>query len=111
MRLAGTQWTSLYASTPPHGTRTWLSTRVELQRSLARPGTWLRAAQTIDEDGRITYRNVLLDDGSMGDIDRASVQLVHEMSEQSRVGVGIDAARDGSGTRDAVAGVRYEARF
>ena len=33
------------------GTRTWLSTKVELQRSLAKPGTWFRAAQTIDENG------------------------------------------------------------
>ena len=93
------------------GQRTWLTTKLEMQRALGRPGTWFRAASTIDESGAIGYRDIRIDDGSLNDIDRASVQLVHEVSENARIGFGIAAARDRAGTKDAIAGVRYQLSF
>ena len=91
--------------------RTWLATGVEIQRSLGNPDTWLRAASTIEESGAIGYRDIRIDDGALSDIDRASVQLVHETSEGARIGLGAVVARDRAGTTDAMAGIRYHKRF
>ena len=71
----------------------------------------LRAAERVDGDGRITYRDIRVAGRHLLTFDRAALGLGIAAGPDTSIGLGVAAVRDGFGRTEALAGLRVEARF
>ena len=88
-----------------------LNVRLSLERPLASGEARIRAARSIDEDGRIDYDDIVIDQSDLLAFDRAGVSVSYRGGSDSVYGAGVMAVRDGFGTTQAIAGVRAELHF
>ena len=88
-----------------------LNASLSLERPLDSGEARIRAAQRVDEEGRIDYDNIVIDQGALLEFDRAGVSMRYRGGPDSVYGAGVVAVRDGFGRTQAIAGARAEIRF
>ena len=91
--------------------RATLNARLSLERPVDSGEARIRAARSVDEDGRIDYDDIVIDQGDLLEFDRAGVSVSYRGGSDSVNGAGVMAVRDGFGRTRAIAGVRAELRF
>lgn len=91
--------------------RVALNARLSLERPVASGEARIRTARSVDEDGRIDYDDIVIDQGDLLELDRAGVSMSYRGESDSVYGAGVMAVRDGFGATQAIAGVRAELRF
>ena len=91
--------------------RAALNARLSLERPVASGEARIRTARSIDEDGRIDYDDIVIDQGDLLAFDRLGVSVSYRGGSGSVYGAGVMAGRDGFGATQAIAGVRAELRF
>ena len=88
-----------------------LKASVSLERPLDSGEARIRAARSVDEEGRIEYNDVVLDQSALLAFDRVGVSMRYRVGPDAVYGAGVVAVRDGYGRMQAVAGARAELRF
>ena len=83
-----------------------LSAGVGFERGLGAGAAQLRIADTIDEEGRIGFDEVRIDQGELVRFDMGSVTAHYAARSGVRYAAGVKALRDGFGDADAVVGLR-----
>ena len=91
--------------------RATLNARLSLERPIDSGEVRIRAARSIDEDGRIDYDDIVIDQGDLLEFDRVGVSMSYRGGPDSVYGAGVMAVRDGFGRTQAIAGVRADLRF
>ena len=91
--------------------RATLNVRLSLERPIDSGEARIRVARSVDEDGRIDYDDVVIDQGDLIQFDRAGVSMNYRGGPDSVYGAGVMAVRDGFGRTQAIAGVQAELRF
>lgn len=88
-----------------------LAAEFGLERPASRVAGRLRAARSVDENGRIAFRDVEIDGGDLLSADRAGLRIVHRTGPTSSVGLGVVAVRDGFGRTEVLSGVKARLGF
>lgn len=88
-----------------------LNARLSLERPVVPGEARIRTARSVDEDGRIDYDDIVIDQGDLLEFDRAGVSMNYRGESDVTYGAGVMAVRDGFGTTQAIAGVRAQFRF
>ena len=91
--------------------RATLNARLSLERPIESGEARIRTARSVDEDGRIDYDDIVIDQGELLEFDRAGVGMSYRGGSDSVYGAGVMAVRDGFGRTQAIAGVRARLRF
>ena len=91
--------------------RATLNVRLSLERPIDSGEARIRVARSVDEDGRIDYDDIVIDQGDLLEFDRAGVSMSYRDGPDSVYGAGVMAVRDGFGRTQAIAGVQAELRF
>ena len=71
----------------------------------------LRTAASVDERGRIAFRDVVIDGGDLLSVDKAGLRVSHAIGSGSNVGLGVVAVRDGFGRTETLTGVHVGLAF
>ena len=85
--------------------------RLGMERPVAGGGGRIRAAASVDETGRISRRDVVIDGRDLLSFYRASLGVSFAGGPGASWGLGVAAVRDGFGRTEALAGIRMDARF
>ena len=85
--------------------------RLGMERPMAGGGGRIRAAASVDERGRISRRDVVIDGRDLLSFYRAAVGVSFARGPDASYGLGVAAVRDGFGRTEALAGVRMDLRF
>ena len=91
--------------------RATLTARLSLERPIEAGEARIRTARSVDEDGRIAYDDIVIDQGELLEFERVGVGMSYRGGSDSVYGVGVMAVRDGFRRTQAVAGVRAKLRF
>ena len=93
------------------GRGTTLNARLGIERSVTSSNGSIRAATSIDENGRIAYDDISIDGSKLLAFDKVGVSVRHAWGPNTNLGVSVAAVRDGFGETEALAGARAEIRF
>ena len=93
------------------GRNTTLGVRLGMERPVAGGTGRIRAANGIDESGRIEYDDILLSGSDFLALDRIGLSIKHAYGPDTTLGVGVAAVQDGFRETEAIAGVRMGVRF
>ena len=88
-----------------------LNVRWGIERPLASGEARIRAARTVDESGRLTYKDIAMDQADFLEFQKVGLSLRYDPERNSSYGAGILAVRDGFGETEAIVGARAEIRF
>ena len=91
--------------------RATLTARLSLERPIEAGVARIRTARSVDEDGRIAYDDIVIDQGELLEFERVGVGMSYRGGPDSIYGVGVTVVRDGFRRTQAVAGVRAKLRF
>ena len=93
------------------GRNTTLDARLGIERPVTSSNGSIRAASSIDENGRIEYDDISIHGSDLLAFDRAGLSVGYAHGANLSLGAGIVAVRDGFGETEVLAGARVEARF
>ena len=88
-----------------------LNVRWGIEQPLASGEARIRAARTVDESGRLTYKDITMDQADFLKFQKVGLSLRYDPDRNSSYGAGILAVRDGFGETEAIVGARAEIRF
>ena len=88
-----------------------LNVRWGIERPLASGEARIRAARTVAESGRLTYKDIAMDQADFLEFQKVGLSLRYDPERNSSYGAGILAVRDGFGETEAIVGARAEIRF
>ena len=71
----------------------------------------LRAARAVDESGRLTYKDITMDQADLLKFQKAGLSLKYNPHRNSNYSAGILAVRDGFGETEVLVGAKAEIRF
>ena len=93
------------------GSSTTLNARLGMERPVTSSKGSIRAASSIDEDGRIEYDDIAIDGSDFLAFDKAGLSVGYAYGPNMSFGAGIAAVRDGFGETEAIAGAQAAVRF
>ncbi len=93
------------------GSSTTLNARLGMERPVTSSKGSIRAASSIDEDGRIEYDDIAIDGSDLLAFDKAGLSVGYAYGPNMSFGAGIAAVRDGFGETEAIAGAQAAVRF
>ncbi len=88
-----------------------LETQLGVERLIAPFTGSIRTAASVDESGRIAYRDVAIDGRELLSFDKAVVRVGIKGRSNSYYSVGVAAVRDGFGSTASLAGFQMESKF
>lgn len=100
----------LEVSYQPHRFIT-VGARLGTERPVSAVAGRIRAASRVDETGRITYRDIAIDNRDLLAFDKAALSVSYTDGSNASFGLGIAAVQDGFGRTEALTGVRLDLEF
>ena len=88
-----------------------LNMRWGIERPLASGKARIRAARAVDENGRLTYKDITMAQADFLEFEKMGLSLRYDPDRNSSYGAGILALRDGFGETEAIVGAKAEVRF
>jgi len=88
-----------------------LNARLSLERPIESGEARIRTARSVDEDGRIDYDDIVIDQGDLLEFERVGVGMSYRSGPDSVYGAGVMVVRDGFRRTQAIAGVRAKLRL
>ena len=82
-----------------------------MEHSVSGAAGRIRSAASVDEEGRIVYRDIAIDGRDLLSFDKAAVRLGYSADPDTQVGLGIMAVRDGFGRTETLTGVHVGLAF
>lgn len=82
-----------------------------VERSVSGAAGRIHSAASVDEEGRIAYRDIAIDGRDLLSFDKAAVRVGYSADPDTQVGLGIMAVRDGFGRTETLAGVHVGLAF
>ena len=91
--------------------RATLNARLSLERPIESGEARIRTARSVDEDGRIDYDDIVIDQGDLLEFERVGIGMSYRGGSDSVYGAGVMVVRDGFRRTQSIAGVRAKLRF
>ena len=100
----------LEVSIRPHRLIT-VAARLGAERAISPVEGRLRAADAVDENGRIAYREIAIDGRELASFDRAGLVVGYAGEAGASFNLGVAGVRDGYGRTEGIAGFRVDLEF
>ena len=102
--------TNLDMSYQPHPLIT-VKANLGTERPVSRAAGRIRAATSVDESGRVIYRDVAIDGRDLLSFDKAALKIGFSGNTNTSYGFGFAAVQDGFGRTETLTGVRMDLEF